>query len=282
MIFDAHCHINEESFSAEDRQALIDSLDANPAMAGVVDAGYDLPSSWRAVENSARSSRIYAAVGIHPHAAVTFREEDLEVLARLAEDKRVVALGEIGLDYHYETTDKPAQHRCFRAQIRLANRLRMPVVIHARDAGEDTLRILREEGAFSEERTSFFPARPGPDGQAWPDARVYMHCFSGSRELGMEYVRAGATLGIAGPVTYKNNRKTVQLVAHIPLECLLAETDSPYLSPGPLRGKPNRPWFCTHTIRKIAEIKDISYQEAESQTCRNALRFYKLEPGRPA
>lgn len=150
--------------------------------------------------------------------------------------------------------------------------MRMPIVIHSRDADKKTMDILKEEGAFSEERCGWFPARGGAG-----DARVLLHCFSGSRELGREYVKLGATLSIAGPITYKNNRKTVEMAEDIPIEYLLVETDSPYLTPVPFRGRPNKPPYVEHTVRRLALIKGLTYEEAARRTMENAKVFFDIK-----
>ena len=137
--------------------------------------------------------------------------------------------------------------------------------------------ILKEEKAFSDERCSWFPKRVGAGGVLEKDARVLLHCFSGSSQLGQQYVKLGATLSVAGPVTYKNNRKTVETVEAIPLEYLLAETDSPYLTPVPFRGKPNKSVYVEHTVRKIADIKGISYEETANITMENAKKFFNIK-----
>ena len=145
-----------------------------------------------------------------------------------------------------------------------------------READQEVMDILIEEGAFSEERRSWFPKRPDPAGGLTGDARVLLHCFSGSAELGKQYVRMGATLSIAGPVTYKNNKKTVSVVREIPIDFLLVETDSPYLSPVPMRGKPNTPPNVEYTARKVAEIKEMSFEKVAAKTNENAMRFYGI------
>ena len=153
----------------------------------------------------------------------------------------------------------------------------MPIMIHTREADEETFNILCEEGAFSEERKTWFPERKGPDGTPESHAAVLLHCYSGSAELAKEYVKKGATISICGPVTYKNNKKTVRVVEEIPLCYLTAETDSPYLTPEPLRGKKNRPWYVEHTVRRIADIKGITFEEAAKATCENALEFFGIK-----
>lgn len=276
MLFDSHAHINEDRFSPEEREAICSTIEANELLDFVADIGYNLDSSVQAAKNAAKYPWCVAAVGVHPHDAKTVTEDVLTKIEELTKGIRVKAVGEIGLDYYYMRSEKTDQRYWFRRQIQLANKLKMPIVIHSREADQETLDILLEEGAFSHERKSWFPKRPGTKGEEVPDARVDIHCFSGSAELGREYVKHGATLGICGPVTYNNNKKTVRVVEEVPIQFLLVETDTPYLTPVPLRGKPNRPWYVEHTARKVAEIKGIPFEEAARITWANARRFYDI------
>ena len=320
MLFDSHAHINNADMTEEERQAMVAQIEASD-LDYVMDIGFDPASSALAAEHAARYPWCWAAVGCHPHDTKDMDEEKLELIRRLAAQPKVAASGEIGLDFHYDLSERDVQRQWFRRQIRLANELRMPICIHAREADQEVMDILKEEGAFSVERKSWFPKRPDPAGfcgtagagsdgatgktagwdrggagsrgaarsdetasggtgcseaQETPDARVLLHCFSGSAELARQYVRLGATISVAGPVTYKNNRKTVGVVEAIPLDFLLVETDSPYLSPVPMRGKPNTPPYVEYTCRKVAEIKGISYGEAAAKTRENAKRFYGI------
>ena len=277
-LFDAHTHINDEHMTDEDRRELAEEIEASEVL-GAVDPGSDLASSEQAVRDAAEFSWCYAAVGYHPSETVGLNEENLDRIRALAENSRkVVCIGEIGLDYHYdEDVDHDTMRYWFRRQIRLANELRLPIMIHTRDADQETMDILKEEGAFSSERQSWFPRRPGPDGQLYPDSRVLMHCFSQSVEMARQYLKLGATLSICGPVTFKNNRKTREVVRAVPIEFLTVETDAPYMAPEPKRGRRNKAPYVEYTCRKVAELKDIPYEEAAEITCRNALRFYDID-----
>ncbi|MDO4834088.1 MAG: TatD family hydrolase [Bacillota bacterium] len=275
MLFDSHSHFNNEDYTSLERQALFNSVDKavrEGRMSFAMDIGFDPASSQMAAEHAERWPWCYAAVGCHPHDTKDMDDEKLEELRELAGREKVVAIGEIGLDFHYDLSDRGVQREWFRRQIRLANELKMPMVIHAREADGEVMDILKEEGAFSDERTGWFGARP--DGS--PDAGVLLHCFSGSAEMGRQYVKLGASLSIAGPVTYKNNRKTVEVVEAIPLKYLLVETDSPYLTPVPFRGKRNTPLMVEYTARKIAEIKKMTFEDVAEITGKNAMRFYGI------
>ena len=276
MLFDSHAHLNEGGYSEEERKELAAGIEASGLLSYIADIGYDLPSSEQAVRDAASYPWCLAVVGVHPHDSGSMTEEIYEGIRALCRKPKVVAVGEIGLDYHYMHSGKEDQRYWFRRQIQLANEEKLPIVIHSREADQETMDILREEGAFSEERKSWFAKRPGPDGKPVADARVDIHCFSGSAELATEYVRAGATIGICGPLTYKNNKKTVRVAELIPAEFLLVETDTPYLAPEPKRGRPNKPWYVEYTARRLAEIKGMSFEEIAALTCRNACRFYGL------
>lgn len=303
MLFDSHAHINNADMTDEERRAMVAQIEAS-ALDYVMDIGFDPASSEMAAKHAARYPWCYAAVGCHPHDTRSMDEDKLARIQALAGREKVMAIGEIGLDFHYDLSERDVQRQWFRRQLRLANELRMPVCIHAREADQEVMDILEEEGAFSAERKSWFPKRPdregfcawagraaahentgqaagggrreGAAGRETEDARVLLHCFSGSAELARQYVRLGATISVAGPVTYKNNRKTVGVVDTIPLDFLLVETDSPYLSPVPMRGKPNMPPYVEYTCRKVAEIKGVAFAEAAARTEENAKRFYGI------
>ncbi len=275
-LFDSHAHINEDRFSPQERAELAMEIEKSK-LEFVADIGYDLMSSIQAAEDAALYSWCVAAVGCHPHDAKNMTEDWLEAFKNLTSGIRVKAIGEIGLDYHYMRSEKDDQRYWFRKQIQLANELALPIVIHSREADQETLDILVEEGAFSDERKKKFPKRPGEEGFLIPDARVDIHCFSGSAELAKEYVKLGATIGICGPVTYKNNKKTVRVVEEIPLEFIMIETDFPYLTPEPMRGRPNKPWYVEYTAEKVSEIKGVSVEDVAEITFENAKRFYGIE-----
>ena len=275
MIFETHAHYDDEKFD-EDRAELLSSMQEN-GIGRIINVSANLES----LENTRKLMEvypfIYGAFGLHPDEVGDLNEDVMARMRELCRMEKAVAVGEIGLDYYWDKENHEKQEYWFRRQIRLANELRLPIVIHSRDADQRTMDILKEENAFSAERCSWFPKRRGPGGALEKDARVLLHCFSGSRELGQQYVRLGATLSVAGPVTYKNNRRTVEMVEAIPIEYLLAETDAPYLTPVPFRGKPNKSPYVEYTVRKMAEIKGISYEETARKTLENAKAFFDIE-----
>lgn len=274
LLFDSHAHINEERFEGAKRAELCEQI-RQSNLKYVMDIGFDLESSLQAVKDAAENDFCYAVVGVHPHDAKSMDDGVLAMIRGLAKKSKVQAIGEIGLDFHYDNSPRDEQRYWFRKQIQLAVELQMPIVIHSREADQEVLDILKEEGAFSKARTDAFP--PQPDGT--PDARVLLHCFSGSKELGRQYVALGATLSIAGPVTYKNNRKTIEVVEAIDLSKLLVETDSPYLTPEPVRKehRTNLPLYVEHTARKVAEIKGVTFEEVAKATMENAKRFFNIK-----
>ncbi len=272
MLFDSHAHINNESYSAKGREELVKDIE-NSDISYVMDVGFDLGSSLMACNHAKKYDWCYAAVGFHPHNADKMSEEDLIFVRGLAKKPKVQAIGEIGLDY-YRNISEPEVQRCwFRRQLQLALELSMPVVIHDRDANADVMRILKEEGVFNKTRTDKFPKKE--DGL--PDARLLLHCYSGSREMAMQYLKLGATISVAGPVTYKNARRLLEVVDAVPISHLLIETDAPYLTPEPFRGRPNQSPYVEYVARKVAGIKGLSYEEAAAKTCDNAKRFFGIE-----
>ncbi len=271
MLFDSHAHINNESYNKKQREKLVENIEKS-AVSYVMDVGFDLESSFMAYKHAQKYPWCYAVVGFHPHNADKMEEDDLIHIKGLARKPKVQAIGEIGLDYFRNISDPASQRHWFRRQIQLALELSMPIVIHDRDANNDVMQILKEEGVFRKDRTGKFPVHK--DGG--PDARLLMHCYSGSRELADQYVKLGATISIAGPVTYKNARKLLQVVESISIDRLLIETDAPYLTPEPYRGKANQSPYVEYTARKVAELKDLSYEEVAEITCRNAKTFFNI------
>ena len=274
MLFDSHTHLNYEGYSDEEREELFKIIEKSD-ISYCMDAGYDLESSYMAVNHAKRFKWCYAIVGCHPHEAGNFAEEELVLLKTLAQKEGAKAIGEIGLDFYRNLSDKEDQRFWFRRQIRLANDLKMPIVIHDRDAHQEVMGILKEEGAFSKERKSWFPEKDSHLSK--DDARVLLHCYSGSKEQAIQYVKLGATISIAGPVTYKNARILREVAEGVPLSDLLIETDAPYLTPEPLRGRQNISPNVRYVAEKIAEIKGMTFEEVALQTKKNGMRFFNIK-----
>ena len=256
MLFDSHCHFTDEGFDGI-RDELAGRIRGSE-LKFITDIGTDLETSRRAAQAAASYEFCYAAVGWYPAEVERLSEEILAETLELLKQPKVAAIGEIGLDYHWEDNPpRELQQHWFRRQLQEAVRLGAPVCIHTRDADGDTFDILREE--------------------ALGRTKVLLHCYSGSAELARQYVKLGAKISIAGPVTYKNARKTVETVEAIDLSDLLIETDSPYLAPVPMRGKQNTPLYVEYVARKIAEIKHVTYEEVAAATFENACRFYGID-----
>lgn len=275
MLFDAHTHLNFEKYTDEERRSLAAGIEASE-VAFIIDVADCVESAKQALADADTYPWCFAAVGIHPDHASTYTDAEIEEIRKLAADPKAVAIGEIGLDYYYGTDDREEQQELFRKQIRLANELKMPIMIHSRDAHQLTMDILKEEGAFSDERKSWFPARPAAGGGIEPDARVQMHCFSGSPELALEYVKLGATISLGGPVTFKNGKKAAEVVRRVSIEYLLSETDAPYMAPEPLRGRRNRSEYIEHIVRRMAVLKGLEYEEAARILTENGKRFFGI------
>lgn len=276
MLFDAHTHLNFGEFTPGYREQLAGEIEASD-LSYIIDSGDSVESSRQAVEDSSRYPWCYAAVGLHPDQAPGYTDEMLEEIEKLAGEPKVQAIGEIGMDLHYGRDFKEKQIELFRKEIRMANRLRLPIQIHTRDADRLTMDILLEEGAFSDERKGWFPEKVLEDGRKVADPRVQLHCFSGSAEFAMEYVRLGAMISVGGPVTFKNGRKTVEVVQTVPLDYLLSETDAPYLTPVPYRGRENKPYYVEHVVRRIALLKGMEYEAAARRLTENGKTFFNID-----
>ncbi len=246
-IFDSHAHYDDERFR-DDLPDVISHLTQNGVCA-VLNVGCDEQSSLSTVSLAKQIPWFYAAVGIHPHAADELSEHWMDTLMPLFSEEKVVALGEIGLDYHWDTPDRESQRTLFEAQLQLAQQVNLPVIIHSRDACADTMELLHKY-----------------------NLRGVVHCFSGSAETAKEVVNMGMYVGFTGVVTFPNARKTLEAVRAVPMERLLLETDCPYMAPVPFRGKRTTSDMIQYTAQAIAEQKGLSAQEvidiARENTCR--------------
>ena len=253
MLFDTHAHLNDGRFDT-DRYEIINSLNANDVGA-YCEIGFDMESSVKAVSLAQKYSFIYAAVGVHPHDSKDMTEDDIPRLRELLHRERVVALGEIGLDYYYDNSDRPTQRQWFARQMCLAKEENMPVVIHSRDAMADTIDILKSCG--------------NGDG--------IIHCYSGSKESARILLDMGYYISFAGPVTFKNANTALEVINYVPMDRILIETDSPYLAPVPYRGKRNCPVYVAEVAKKVAEIKGKSFEEVADITFANAKKIYRID-----
>ncbi len=251
MYFETHAHYDDARFD-EDREELISSLFCMGNVGYIVNAGCDMKSSYAGVELSRKWSNFYAAVGIHPHDADQMNGENYIRLLKLSKDPKVVAIGEIGLDYYYDFCDRKQQRDAFKAQLRLACEAELPVIVHSREASAETFDIIKKSNV-----------RCG-----------VIHSYSGHTQMAMDYINMGFFIGIGGMVTFKNAKKPVEVVKNIPLESILIETDSPYLSPVPVRGTRNNSRNLEYIVNKISEIKQISPEIVAEMTMKNALRLF--------
>ena len=252
MIFDTHAHYDDKAF-AEDRYELLASM-PEKGVGLILDPGCDVISSKAALALAERFPFVFAAVGIHPEELGEDPHSALEEIRKLAAHKKSRAIGEIGLDYYWDVSRKEEQKEIFAAQLKLACELGLPVIVHDREAHGDCLEIARQ----------------------FPEARGVFHCFSGSAETAEELLRRGWYLGFDGPVTYKNARKALEVLAITPLERILIETDSPYMSPAPMRGKRNDSSNLVYIISKIAELKGLPAGEIERITFENGKRLFGI------
>jgi len=251
-LIDTHAHLDASDYN-DDRAAVI--ARAFTASIGVITVGVDLPSSEAAATLAKRHRFIWAGVGVHPHEAKTFAGKGRKGLVKLTKNEKVVAIGEIGLDYYRDLSPRKVQRHVFREQLTLARRLKLPVIIHNRESTDDILGILNDLSSSH---------------------RGVIHSFLGDAALAKEFLALGFHLGIGGPVTFKQNETLCEAVKKIPLERILIETDCPYLTPFPHRGKRNEPAYVHYMAEMLAQIKGIPVGEVEKQTTENAIDLFSL------
>ncbi|MEK3888927.1 TatD family hydrolase [Bacillus sp. FSL K6-3431] len=255
MLFDTHVHLNDDQFS-EDIEEVINRAQASGVEKMVV-VGFDRKTIQKALELIEKYEFLYASVGWHPVDAIDMTEDDLIWIEGIAAHPKVVALGEMGLDYHWDKSPKSVQQDVFRRQIRLARKLNLPITIHNREATQDIVQILKEEKAY--------------------EVGGIMHCFSGSAEVAKECIDLNFYISLGGPVTFKNAKKPKEVAVQVPIDRLLIETDCPYLAPHPYRGKRNEPAFVKFVAEEIAELKGLSLDEVAQATTANAKKVFNIE-----
>ena len=254
MLFDTHVHLNARQFK-EDREEVI-ARAFEKGVGQMVVVGFDDETIPLAIEIAEQHETIYAAVGWHPVDAIYYKDEHLDMLEKLTGHEKVVALGEMGLDYHWDTSPKDIQEKVFRKQIQLAKRVNMPIIIHNREATSDVIRILQEENA--------------------KDVGGIMHCFSGNITEMRTCLEMNFYISLGGPVTFKNAKEVKEVAKLIPLDRLLIETDAPYLAPHPYRGKRNEPAFVTLVAEQIATLRNMEYEELCHITTENAKKIFRI------
>lgn len=255
MLFDTHVHLNARDFAKDRDETIRRAREAGVEYMTVV--GFDAETIPLAIEIAEQDEKIYAAVGWHPVDAIDMTEEDLQWIENLAEHPKVVAIGEMGLDYHWDKSPHDVQKEVFRKQIRLAKKVNMPIIIHNREATEDVLAILEEENA--------------------KEIGGIMHCYSDTpdhidRILAMDFY-----ISLGGPVTFKNAKDPKEVAAMVPLDKLLVETDAPFLAPHPNRGKRNEPAYVKLVAEKIAELRGMAFDELAKVTTENAFKLFNIE-----
>ncbi len=251
-IIDTHAHYDDAQFD-EDRDLLIQTMLDNDIMA-IINVGCSIERSEESLRLAQRYDNIFAAVGVHPEEIYGLADNYIDILRGLAQNKKAVAIGEIGLDYHYENFDRDRQIKVFKEQLALAKELGLPAIIHSRDATEDTLTVLKDAAPL----------------------KAVMHCFSGSAETAKEILELGLYISFTGVLTFKNAKKAVAACEVIPMDRLMLETDCPYMAPTPHRGERCISSMTAYTAAKLAEIKGISVEEAISACNENAVRFFGL------
>lgn len=254
MLFDTHVHLNDDQFKEDIEEVIKRAQEAG--VSSMVVVGFDRATITRAMELIEEYAFIYAAIGWHPVDAIDMQDEDLAWIEELSSHPKVVAIGEMGLDYHWDKSPRDIQKEVFRKQIRLAKKVKLPIVIHNREATADIVDILKEEHA--------------------EEVGGIMHCFSGSPEVAKECLNMNFYISLGGPVTFKNAKKPKEVAVEVPLDKLLIETDCPYLAPHPYRGKRNEPAYVKLVAEQIAELKGLTFDEVAAATTENARKLFGI------
>lgn len=249
MIIDTHCHLDSKEYS--NLEEVIKRMKNNI----MITSGTDLESSLNVINLCNKYENVYGTIGYHPTELENYSQENMNIIESNLNNPKVVGIGEIGLDYHYGKENKNIQIQVFKYQLDLARKYNMPVVIHSRDALEDTLNIIKQ----------------------YKDLKIIMHCFSYSKEIAKELIKMNVKIGIGGVLTFKNSIKLKEIVKEIDLKNVLLETDSPYLTPEPYRGKQNEPIYVKYVAQEIAKLKQISEEEVEKITTSNAISQFDLK-----
>lgn len=249
MIIDTHCHLDPKEYS--NLEEVIKRMKNNI----MITSGTDLESSLNVINLCNKYENVYGTIGYHPTELENYSQQNMNIIESNLNNPKVVGIGEIGLDYHYGKENKDIQIQVFKYQLDLARKYNMPVVIHSRDALEDTLNIIKQ----------------------YKDLKITMHCFSYSKEIAKELIKMNVKIGIGGVLTFKNSIKLKEIVKEIDLKNVLLETDSPYLTPEPYRGKQNEPIYVKYVAQEIAKLKQISEEEVEKITTSNAISQFDLK-----
>ncbi len=266
MIFDSHAHYDDKQFQG-DREDLLSRM-RERGIGRIVNVGDSIRNCKRSLELSRRYPEVYAAVGVHPSNISCLNDEEMAWLKEVSFQEKVVAIGEIGLDYYWDKEFRVQQEQkiWFKRQLQLARERDLPVIIHSRDAAEDTFVILKEEAECLKK----------PRKEPFEHPLGVIHCFSYSKEMALEYVKMGYLIGIGGVWTFRNSRNLKEAVAELPLEAIVVETDCPYLAPEPHRGQRNESAYISYVLEEIARLKGLTVAQVEEATYQNACRLYRL------
>ena len=256
MLIDSHAHLDDDRFKGDTEDIIANFENDNLEL--VINIGADLRSSKNSVELARKHENIYATVGVHPHSAKEMDDDMLDELRKLAGDEKVLAIGEIGLDYHYDNSPRDLQKKWFIEQIKLAKELDLPISVHSREATQDVFDIISEHAE---------------DGKL----RGVIHCYSDSVEIAREYLKLGFYISLGGPVTFKNAKTPKEVAKEVPLDRLLIETDSPYLTPEPHRGKRNEPKNVRYVAEKIATLREVSFEKIKNATNENVKTLFNIK-----
>lgn len=262
-IFDSHAHYEDGRFD-EDRESLLSSM-SSLGVEFIVNVGSSVETSVETVKMTQKYPFIYGSVGVHPEECANMTQKDIDMIKSLAKNDKIVAIGEIGLDYHYPEPERSVQKKWFVEQIKLAVSLQMPVIVHSRDAAADTMEIIKHYGGRSE------------NGGCTDGRYGVIHCYSGSAEMAKEYADMGYYIGVGGVLTFKNASRLKKVVEQIDIHRLLIETDCPYMAPVPYRGKRNDSSLLKYVVQCISEIKNMAADEVIKITRVNALTMYGIE-----
>jgi TatD DNase family protein len=266
MLIDSHCHIDGEAFDADRDEVVARAKAAGVAVMLNVGTGDPHSEDFRkAVAVAERYENVFASVGVHPHDAKLYDDESEAHLVKLAKSEKVIAWGEIGLDYYYDHSPREVQQEVFRRQIRKAKELNLPIIVHSRDANEDTVQILSD--AYAMQNSDKYVRVP----------TGIMHCFGGTPEMANALMDIGFLISFAGNVTFKKAENLRDAAKVVPLDKLLVETDCPFLTPEPNRGKRNEPAFVEHTAQFLAGFYGVEFETLASQTTKNFLDYFRLQ-----
>lgn len=253
MYFDSHSHYDDARFDNDRDELLTEMHNKNVDL--IVNSGESMISALKTLELTEKYPFIYGAVGIHPHNAANMKEYDLKLLKQYAAMPKIVAIGEIGLDFYYDNSPRDIQRSCFKKQLALAKEIDMPVIIHSREASQECFDIIKASGVN----------------------KGVIHCYSGSWQMAQDYINMGFYIGIGGVLTYSNARRTVEVVEKIPLDKIVIETDCPYLAPIPMRGKRNNSMYLEYVAEKISQITGVPHKEVASITTANAKKLFSIQ-----